>query len=262
MPSRLPWWLWPYTAWLIASSNYASSFTMTRQWSVSKKTPERPLDSKETKLFNLKGHSHWILVRRTDAETEISVFWSSDVNNWLIGKVPDAGKDWGQKEKRVSLDEMDGWYHWCNRHEFGQTSGDVEGQGGPECCSPWGQKELDITGQLNNSNNIQLLACVTFILYVHPLMDTFVASTLWLLWIRNTGVQIYLELLLSTLLGIYPVIAGSYGNSMFNFFEKAPCHFPQWLYHFIFLPPMHKGSNFSTSLPILVFCILKIFNFL
>ena len=121
---------WPHTAWLIASSNYASSFTMTRQWSVSKKTPERPLDSKETKPFNLKVHSHWILVRRTDAETEISVFWSSDANNWLIGKVPDAGKDWGQKEKRVSLDEMAGWYHWCNEHEFGQTSGDVEGQGG------------------------------------------------------------------------------------------------------------------------------------
>ena len=67
------------------------------------------------------------------------------MNRQLIGKVPDAGKDRGE-EKRVSEDEMAGQHHQCNEHEFGQTLGDGEGQGGMVCCSPWGCKELDMTG--------------------------------------------------------------------------------------------------------------------
>ena len=78
---------------------------------VLEKTPESPLDRKETKLVNLKGNQPWILVGRADAEAKAPVFWSSDVNSWLIGKVPDAGKDWGQKEKRASEDEMPGGHH-------------------------------------------------------------------------------------------------------------------------------------------------------
>ena len=68
---------------------------------VLEKTPESPLDGKEIKPVNLKGNQPWILVGKTDAEVEIPVFWLSDSNIWLIGKVPDMGKDWGQKEKRV-----------------------------------------------------------------------------------------------------------------------------------------------------------------
>ena len=84
-----------------------------------RKTPESPLDSKEIKHSNLKGNQSWIVTGQTDAETP--VFWSSDSNRWLIGKVPAAGKDRGQKEKRVSEDEMDGQCHWCNEHKLGQT---------------------------------------------------------------------------------------------------------------------------------------------
>ena len=91
-----------------------------------------------SKLVNLKVKQPWILIRRTDAEAETLVFWSCDANRWLIGKVPDAGKDWGQKEKRASEDEMSGWHHRCNGHKLGQTLGDGEGQGGLVCCSPWG----------------------------------------------------------------------------------------------------------------------------
>ena len=80
---------------------------------------------------------NWILVESTVAEVETPIFWSSDVNSWLIGKVPDAGKDWGQKEKRASEDEIAVWHLWCNGHELGQTSGDGEGQRGLMCCSPW-----------------------------------------------------------------------------------------------------------------------------
>ena len=84
---------------------------------------------------------------------EVPVFCSSAVNSQLIGKVPDAGKDGGQKEKRASEDEKPGWYHQCNGHELGQTLEDGEGQESLACCRPWGHKELDTTGQLNNNNN-------------------------------------------------------------------------------------------------------------
>ena len=111
------------------------------------KTPESPLDCKDIKPVNIKGNQLWIFLGRTDAEAETPVFWSSDVNRWLIGKIPDAGKDWGQKEKRASVDEMAGWHHRCNGHELGQTLGDGVGQGGLVCCSPWGWKESDMTEQ-------------------------------------------------------------------------------------------------------------------
>ena len=88
------------------------------------------------------------------AEAEATVFWSSDANSLLIGKVPDAGIDWRQKGKKVSEDEMAGWHHWCNEHELGQTPGDGEGQGGLVSCSPQGHKESDTTGQLNNNNEM------------------------------------------------------------------------------------------------------------
>ena len=121
---------------------------------VLEKTPENSLDSKELKPVNLKGNQPWILIGRTDAEAGALVFRSSDMNSQLTGKPPDARKDWGQKKKRVSEDEMAGWHHQCNGHELGKTSGDGEGQGGLACCSPLGCKELDMPGRLNNSSII------------------------------------------------------------------------------------------------------------
>ena len=85
------------------------------------KTPESPLDSKEINPVNLKGDQAWIFPGRTDTEANAPVFWSSDGNRWLIGKVPDAEKDWGQKKKRASEDEMAGRHHQYNKHELGQT---------------------------------------------------------------------------------------------------------------------------------------------
>ena len=81
---------------------------------------------------------------RADAETEIS-----DVKNWLIGKDPDAGKDWRQEEKGTTEDEMVGWHHWVNGLEFEQALGVGDGQGSLVCCSPWGRKESDTTERLN-----------------------------------------------------------------------------------------------------------------
>ena len=109
------------------------------------KTPESPLDSKEIKPVNLKSDQPWIFTGRTDAEAEAPVFWSSDANRWLFGKVPDAGKDWGQKEKRESGDEMSEQHHRCNEHELGQTSGGAEGQGDQVCYSPRGSQRVGHT---------------------------------------------------------------------------------------------------------------------
>ena len=105
---------------------------------VLEKTPESHLDSKEIKSVNLMGDQSWIFTGRTDAEAETPLFWSFNVNSWLIGKVPGAGKGWGQK--KASENEMAEQHHWCSEHELGQTLGDGEGQGGLAFCSPWGQR--------------------------------------------------------------------------------------------------------------------------
>ena len=118
------------------------------------KNLESPLDSKEIKPVNIKGNQPWILFGRTDAETEALILWPSDANSWLIGKDPDAWKDWRQKEKRVTEDEIVGWHHRFNGHEFGQTLGDGEGQGSLACCSPRGREESDKTWRMNNNTDI------------------------------------------------------------------------------------------------------------
>ena len=116
---------------------------------VLEKTLESPLDCKEIKPVNPKGSQSWIFIGRTDAETEAPILWPPDMKNWLIGKAPDAGKDWRQKEKGTTEDEMVGWYHRLNGHEFERAPGVIDGQGSLKCCSPWGHKESDTTEQLN-----------------------------------------------------------------------------------------------------------------
>ena len=95
---------------------------------VLEKTLESPLDRKEIKPVNPKGNQHWIFIGRTNAETEAPIFWPSDVKSRLIGKDPDAEKDWKQEEKGSTEDEMVGWHHLLNGHEFEQTPGDSKGQ--------------------------------------------------------------------------------------------------------------------------------------
>ena len=113
------------------------------------KTFESPLDCKEIKQVNHKGDQSWIFIGRTDAEAEALILWPSDGKNWLIGKDPDAGKDWRQEEKGTTEDEMVGWHHWLNGHEFEQALGVSDGQGSLPCCSPWDCKESDTTEWLN-----------------------------------------------------------------------------------------------------------------
>ena len=116
------------------------------------KTLESPPDSKESKPVNPKGNQPWIFIGRIDAEGEAPIPWLSDSKSQLIGKDPDAGKDWRQKEKKVLEDEMVGWHYRFSAYEFEQSRGDSEGQESLVCCSPWGCKESDTTEQLNINN--------------------------------------------------------------------------------------------------------------
>ena len=112
------------------------------------KTLESPLDCKEIQPVHPEGSHSWIFIGRTDAEAETPILWPPDVKNQHIRKDFDAGKDLRQ-EKGVTEDEMVGWHHWLDGHEFEQALGVVDGQRRLACCSPWGHKELDTTEQLN-----------------------------------------------------------------------------------------------------------------
>ena len=93
-------------------------------WSmVLEKTLESPLDYKEIKPVSPKGKQSWIFIGRTDAGAEAPILWPPDVRNWLIGKDPDAGKDWRLKQKGTIEDDMVKWHHWLNGHEFEQAPG-------------------------------------------------------------------------------------------------------------------------------------------
>ena len=95
-----------------------------------------------------KGNQSWMFIGRTDAKAT-SILWPPHVKSWLIGKDPDAGRDWGQEEKGTTEDEMAGWHHGLDGHEFEWTLGVGDGQGGLACCDSWGRKELDMTERLN-----------------------------------------------------------------------------------------------------------------
>ena len=112
---------------------------------VLEKTLESPLDCKEIQPIHSKGE----FFGRTDVEAETSILWPPHAKSWLTGKDPDAGRNWGQEEKGTTEDEMVGWHHWLNGHEFGWTPGVGDMQGGLACCNSWGRKEADTTEWLN-----------------------------------------------------------------------------------------------------------------
>ena len=102
------------------------------------KTLESPRDCKEIQPVHPKGNQSWVFIGKTDVEAETPIIWPPAVKNWLLGKDPDVGKDWRQGEKGMTEDEMVGWHHWLDGHEFEQALKVGDGQGGLACCSPWG----------------------------------------------------------------------------------------------------------------------------
>ena len=128
------------------------------------KTLESSLDCKKIQPVHPKENQSWVFTGRTDAEAEAPILWPPDMKSWLIWKAPDARKDWRQEEKGTTEDEMVGWHHWLNGHEFEQAPGVGEGQGSLVCCSLWGQKELDTTEWLNNKLCDSIIEPLRFIL--------------------------------------------------------------------------------------------------
>ena len=114
---------------------------------VLEKTLESPLDCKEIQPVHPKGSQSWIFIGRIDAEAPI--LWPPDAKNWLTGKDPDPGKDWRWQEKGMREDEIAGWHHRHNGHEFQRALGVGDAQRSLSCCRPWGCKESDMTEWLN-----------------------------------------------------------------------------------------------------------------
>ena len=124
---------------------------------VLEKTLESPLDCRVIQPGNPKGNQSWIFVGRTGAEAETPILWPPNVKNWLIGKEPDVLKDWRQEGKGTTEDEMVGWHHWLDGHEFEQPLGVGDGQRTLACCRPWVHKESDTTEWLNWTDWVNLL---------------------------------------------------------------------------------------------------------
>ena len=147
---------------------------------VLEKTLESPLDCKEIQPVHSEGDKPWVFIGRTDAEAETPILWPPHAKSWLIGKDPDAGRDWGQEKKETTEDEMAGWHHQLNAHEFGWTLGVGDGQGGLACCDSWGCKESDTTEGLNWKDVIKTFLYVCLCLLKN--FSRIVFSPLTLIW--------------------------------------------------------------------------------
>ena len=116
---------------------------------VLEKTLENPLDSKKIQPVHPKGNQSWMFIWRTDAEAETPIFWPPMWPKLTHWKDRDAGKDWRQDVKGATDNEVVGWHHWLNWHEFEQAPGVGDGQKSLACCSPWDRKESDMTEWLD-----------------------------------------------------------------------------------------------------------------
>ena len=139
-----------------------------------------PLDCKEIQPVHPKGNQSWIPLRRTDAEAPI--LWPPDAKNWLMWKDHDAGKDWRRKEKGTTEDEIVGWHHWLNGHEFEQAQGVGDGQGGLGCYSSWRPKNqaTELNFVILGSWGISPFSCPRS--FLRPIFQTLVCLLLLPAW--------------------------------------------------------------------------------
>ena len=127
-----------------------------------KKTLESPSDCKETQPVHSKGDQPWDFFGRNDAKAETPVLWPPHVKSWLTGKDSDAGRDWGQEEKRTTENEMARWHRWLDGRESEWTPRVGDGQGGLACCNSWGLKGSDTTELLNWTELLNKRTCELF----------------------------------------------------------------------------------------------------
>ena len=138
-------------------------FDMLCFWTVVlEKTLESPMDFKEIQPVHSGGDQPWVFFGRIDAKTETPVLWATHAKSWLIGKDPDAGRDWGQESKGTTEDGMAGWHHRLDGRESEWTPGVGDGQGGLVCCDSWGCKESDSTERLNWTKLKQTFSFLSF----------------------------------------------------------------------------------------------------
>ena len=147
------------------------------------KTLESPLDCKKIQPVHSEGDQSWVLIGRTDVKAETPILWPPHTKSWLIGKDSDARWDWGQEEKGMTEDEMTGWHHRLDAHEFEWTPGVGDGQGGLACCNSWGCKESDTTERPNWTEDvpsgIQLPPSQRVPLKYHPLWKILLTFQVW-----------------------------------------------------------------------------------
>ena len=148
---------------------------------VLEKTLESPLDWKEIQTVHSKGDQSWVFIGRTEAEAETPILWPPHAKSWLIGKDSAAGRDWGQ-EKGTTEDEMAGWHHRLDVHEFGWIPGVGDGQGGLTCCSSWGLKELDMTKWLNWTECLSVLCIEVLLCWQHRSLQLLCLPLILILW--------------------------------------------------------------------------------
>ena len=183
---------------------------------VLEKTLKSPLDSKEIKPVSPKGNQPVILIGRTDVEAETPILWPPDVKSWLIWKDPDAGKDWGQEKKGMTEDEMVGWHHQLDGHQFEQVPGVGDGQESLVCCNPWCHKQSDMTErltwtELNWSCSLQMCE-----------QDTLSGKILNLMFTTNGRMTFTLYFLLKNLHGLN-VPVSEYLECQWNLNELRSC---------------------------------------
>ena len=139
--------MYGYESWTIKDSWAPKNWCF---WTIMfEKTLENPLDCKEIQPVHHKGNQSWIFNGRTDGEAKTPILWPPDAKNRLIGKDPDAGKEWTQEKKRTTEDKMVRWHHQHDGHEFEQAPRVDDGEASLACCSPRGHKEQDTAEQLN-----------------------------------------------------------------------------------------------------------------
>ena len=157
------------------------------------KTLESPLDCKESQPVHTEGDQSWDFFGRNDAKAEPPVLWPPHAKSWLIGKDSDAGRDWGQKEKGMTEDEIAAWHHWLDEHESEWTPGVGDGQGGLACCDSWGRKESDTTERLIWSD-LKGVSRLVFDCILHPLCTSECNPKMWCklkVFVRFLGMLFY-----------------------------------------------------------------------
>ena len=161
---------------------------------VLEKTLESPLGGKEIQPVNPKGNQSWVFIGRTDVKAETPTLWPPDANIWLLRKDSDTGKDWRHEEKGTTENEVVGWHHQFDGHEFKQALRVGNEQGSLVCCSPWRGKsrtrlsnwtELTVATSKNDITNVYKASLKQFSIWTSPKQKQYPMDWFFPCWASN-----------------------------------------------------------------------------